>query len=142
MSLVYLGLGSNLGNGRENLTRAIEALQDDAGAVVAVSSFVNSEPWGFRSANMFTNAVVAIETLLAPEVLLDCTQRIERQMGRLSGRKEGEPYEDRIIDIDILYYDDLHIQTARLTIPHPLIQQRPFVLEPLRECRALVLSQQ
>jgi 2-amino-4-hydroxy-6-hydroxymethyldihydropteridine diphosphokinase len=138
MSLVYLGLGSNLGNGAANLRMALDALEAQAGRVVAVSDFITSEPWGFESPHRFTNAVAALRTELQPEELLAVTQRIEHGMGRTYRRAPGEPYEDRIIDIDLLTYDDLHCRTEHLTLPHPHIEERDFVREPLAECRERV----
>ncbi len=133
--LVYLGLGSNLGNGAANLRLALDALTEQAGRIVAVSDFVTSEPWGFESPHLFTNAVAALDTALSPEALLAVTQRIERGMGRTGRRAPGAPYEDRIIDIDLLTYDDLHCHTEQLTLPHPHIAERDFVRLPLAECR-------
>jgi 2-amino-4-hydroxy-6-hydroxymethyldihydropteridine diphosphokinase len=138
LHLVYIGLGSNLGDGTQNLRTALDALAVSAGRVVAISPMVSSEPWGFDSPHRFTNAVAALETTLSPEELLSTTQEIERRMGRTERRKPGEPYEDRIIDLDLLLYDDLHCQTLTLTLPHPHIEERDFVREPLRQCRALV----
>lgn len=138
LHLVYLGLGSNLGNGAANLRLALDALEAEAGHVVAVSDFITSEPWGFESPHRFTNAVAALETSLTPEGLLEVTQRIERGMGRTGRRAPGEPYEDRIIDLDLLTYDDLQCRTEHLTLPHPHIEERDFVLGPLRECRRRV----
>lgn len=137
--LAYLGLGSNLGDGAENLRRAIALLeQNRVGRILAVADFVISRPWGFESEHLFTNTVAAIETAMSPETLLDITQEIEKIMGRENKHRPGEPYEDRIIDIDILTYDDLHLHNQRLTLPHPHIEARDFVREPLAECRKLV----
>ena len=133
--LTFLGLGSNLGHGAENLDRALELIGQRVGEVKAVSSYVTSEPWGFESQHRFTNAVCAVETLLTPVELLDCTQEIERQMGRTHKHRPNEAYTDRIIDIDILTYNNICVQTERLTLPHPLIQQRDFVRIPLLECQ-------
>lgn len=137
-TLVYLGLGSNLGNGRDNLDRSLELIAKHCGEVLAVSSYIESEPWGFESQHRFTNAVCAILTSLQPEALLDATQQIERLMGRTHKHKPGEAYTDRIIDIDILLYGDLNISTPRLTVPHPLIEDRDFVREPLMEVKKLI----
>lgn len=140
--LVYLGLGSNLGDGAENLRRAIALLgREGAGRMLAVSTFVTSSPWGFESELLFTNAVAAMATSLSPETLLDTTQKVEKEMGRRNKHRPGESYEDRIIDIDILTYDDLHYHSERLTLPHPHIEVRDFVREPLAECKKLVAQQ-
>lgn len=138
--LAYLGLGSNLGDGRENLARAIRLLNKQVGEVVAEATVIESEPWGFESEHRFTNGAVAVMTALDPMALLDATQRIERQMGRTHKHRPGESYTDRIIDIDLLEYDTLHLETPRLTLPHPLISQRDFVSGPLEECRMKILS--
>lgn len=137
MPLVYIGLGSNLGDGRENLQTAIRLLAEQVGEVVAVSSLIESEPWGFESEHRFTNGVVALRTTLTPHALLDATQDIERQMGRTHKHLPGEAYMDRIIDLDLLEYEDLVLADSRLSLPHPLIQERSFVRIPLEECKQI-----
>ena len=112
--------------------RAIELLSLALGDYIALSTFVETAPWGFDSCNTFLNCVVAFETSLAPEQLLDTTESIERKLGRTTKSTDGQ-YHDRIIDIDILLYGEITICTARLTIPHPLMHLRNFVLEPLSE---------
>lgn len=129
---LYLSLGTNLGNKRENLTRAIELLSLALGKCIAVSQFIETAPWGFDSENGFLNCVAAFETALAPMQLLDMTESIERELGRTQKSNNGH-YRDRIIDIDILLYGDNIIVNDRLTIPHPLMHKRDFVLEPLAE---------
>lgn len=138
MTTVYLGLGTNIGNRKENLTRAIEALSLALGHYTARSSFIETAPWGFQSENAFLNCAVAFKTELAPLQLLDTTERIERELGRTIKSISGT-YHDRIIDIDILLYGSEIIETPRLTIPHPLMHLRDFVLEPLAEIAAHVL---
>ena len=128
----YLGIGTNMGDRVANLRGALDMISEQAGHVLACSSFIETEPWGFRSDNAFLNAVVAIDTPHAPHALLRITQEIERAMGR-THKSVGGVYTDRIIDIDILLYDDVEINDAELTIPHPLIWQRRFVYEPLLE---------
>ena len=132
MATVYLGLGTNIGNKKENLTRAIEALSLALGHYTALSSFIETAPWGFESENTFLNCAVAFETVLLPEELLGTTERIERELGR-TVKSTGGTYHDRVIDIDILLYGNETIDTPRLTIPHPLMHLRDFVLEPLAE---------
>ena len=129
---VYLGIGTNLGDRKANLMRAVEHINEQAGHVLACSSFMQSEPWGFCSENAFLNAVVEIDTPHTPYELLHITQEIERTMGRTHKSVNGI-YADRVIDIDILLYENLTISDAELTIPHPLIWQRDFVYEPLLE---------
>ena len=102
MPLSYLALGSNLGNREENLHRAVNELSLNTGCVLAVSSFIETKPVGFSSENYFLNAVLLVDTVLTPLVLLENTQQIERDLGRLNKSDGG--YSDRIIDIDILLY--------------------------------------
>jgi 2-amino-4-hydroxy-6-hydroxymethyldihydropteridine diphosphokinase len=131
MSLVFLGLGTNLGDKVQNLNEAVHALSLEAGSVLGLSSFYPSKPWGFESENEFLNAVVSVETELSPFELLAVTQQIEIKLGRSVKSKSG--YADRLIDIDILLYDDLVIDQPALKIPHPLMKERKFVLVPLLE---------
>ena len=134
-----MGLGSNLGDREANISRAIALIAEQAGTVVRQSALFYSEPWGFESENSFVNAVICIHTSLTPHRLLRTTQRIERQMGKDSRHAtqrtagQADIYHDRPIDIDILLYDDLHIDEPDLIIPHPRMHQRPFVMEPLQE---------
>jgi 2-amino-4-hydroxy-6-hydroxymethyldihydropteridine diphosphokinase len=135
---VYLSLGTNLGDKEHNLLSAITEIERRIGPVRAQSAFLSTKPWGFESENTFLNAAVCVETELSPNALLRVTQQIERDMGRtekstINGQQSTVTYHDRIIDIDILLYDDLHINTPKLTIPHPHMYERDFVLIPLRE---------
>ena len=132
MSKVYLGLGSNLGNKGENIHKAITLIGERVGLVVRQSSLISSEPWGFQSENKFLNSAVKVTTSLSPLQILEKTQQIEREMGRMH-KSVGGRYSDRLIDIDILMYDDLVVQTDVLTLPHPLMHERLFVMEPLAE---------
>lgn len=131
--IAYLGLGSNLGHDKAlNLHQAISHINEQAGRVLACSSFIESEPWGFNSSNTFINAVVAVDTTHTPCTLLHITQSIEREMGRTHKTIDGN-YTDRIIDIDILLYGNHCIDDATLTIPHPHLLKREFVYAPLLE---------
>ena len=130
--MIYLSLGTNLGNKEENLRLAISEIQKRIGTVVSQSAFIATEPWGFESENSFLNACIGIETNLLPFELLDATQAIERDLGRKE-KSKNEVYHDRIIDIDILIYHHAVIRTQRLTIPHAHLSERMFVLEPLDE---------
>lgn len=132
MHKVYLGLGTNLGNKEANLRAAVEEIKKRVGEVTSLSAFYETEPWGFVSASQFLNAVCCVSTLLSPFDLLDVTQDIERTLGRLKKSVNGQ-YSDRMIDIDILLYDDCHLHTPTLTIPHPLMTERDFVMKPLEE---------
>ena len=139
---VYLGLGSNLGDGRKNLERAIRLIDDRVGPVTRQSSFIETEPWGFESPNKFTNAVILCETTKTPREALLLTRQSERDMGRRKVNGAGlmvngqRQYADRIVDIDILLYDDLTIDEPDLKIPHPLMHERDFVMIPLEEVRS------
>ena len=130
--MVYLGLGTNLGDKRKNLNDAIRMLENLVGEVEKVSSVIETEPEGFKSDNLFLNAVVKVRTALSPFELLDITQDVEKSLGRKEKSSNGI-YHDRVIDIDILLYDDINISTPRLVIPHPRMAQREFVMTPLAE---------
>ena len=134
---VYLGLGSNLGDCRKNLERAIRMIGDKVGRVLRQSSFIETEPWGFESEHKFMNAVILCETMKTPREVLLQTQQIERDMGRKKKSVSGG-YADRPIDIDILFYDDLTIDEPDLKIPHPLMHERDFVMIPLNEISKLI----
>ena len=131
MAIAYLALGTNIGNKRRNMITAAALLAERVGDVLALSGFYETEPWGFQSENTFLNAALQLETSLSPLELLKATQQIDVEMGRT--QKSNGTYHDRIIDIDILLYDDLILQTPELTLPHPLMQDRRFVMEPLLE---------
>jgi len=142
--LVYLGLGSNLGNRETILRQAISLLGEQVGEVVRESSMIESEPWGFTSDHRFLNAVILCTTTLSPRQVLTATQKIERDLGKdyrhatKRERKSGTVvlhYHDRPIDIDILLYDDLSVDEPDLKIPHPRMQERDFVMRPLNEIR-------
>ena len=129
--IVFLALGTNLGDKNINLLIAIAFIAERIGVLSAISSVYESEPWGFNSENSFLNMVVKVETTLLPEDLLHATQAIEKTMGRT--QKTETSYQDRVIDIDIILYDDLVYESEELRIPHPLSRQRPFVWTPLTE---------
>jgi 2-amino-4-hydroxy-6-hydroxymethyldihydropteridine diphosphokinase len=129
MSLVYLILGGNRGNRSEIFSGAINLLTSEIGPQIAISSVYESESWGFES-ELFLNQVIIIETQLSPVEVLRHTQQIEVQSGRV---RKSEGYEPRTLDIDLLYYDSLVINSPDLTIPHPRISERNFVLVPLAE---------
>jgi len=121
-----------MGDRRSLLNRAIMLIGERIGAVQRVSSFIETEPWGFESEHPFLNAAVMVLTTLSPIECLDATQQIERELGRKKKSKNGI-YHDRPIDIDLLLYGDLKLSTPRLTIPHPHMYERDFVMIPLRE---------
>ncbi|MDH6359219.1 2-amino-4-hydroxy-6-hydroxymethyldihydropteridine diphosphokinase [Parabacteroides sp. PF5-9] len=132
-----LGLGTNIGNKKENIETAIRLLTERVGTILALSSVYETEPWGFDSANTFFNSALILETTLSPGNLLKTTRQIEIEMGRIE--KSNGNYADRIIDIDILLYGNEIIQTPNLTIPHPMMHRRSFVLEPLAEIAPEIL---
>ena len=129
---LYLSLGSNLGDREQMLNRAIALIGERVGEVQRVSSFIETEPWGFKSKHPFLNAACLVFTALSPEQCLEATQQIERELGRKRKSRNGV-YHDRPIDIDLLMYDDLELSTPRLTLPHPRMKEREFVMIPLRE---------
>ena len=134
MAYVTLLLGTNLGDKEINLLETIGFIGEDVGQICAKSSVYRSPPWGFESSHDFFNQVLVIQTDFTPEVLLAKLQGIEQLMGRL--RKDDAylvGYQDRLMDIDILFYDDLTAESPGLTIPHPQIAGRRFTLEPLNE---------
>jgi 2-amino-4-hydroxy-6-hydroxymethyldihydropteridine diphosphokinase len=120
-----------MGDKRENLLKAVALLAERAGNIPALSSLYETQPWGFTSPNTFLNAALLLETALPPLQRRDATRRIATEMGRTA--KSNGAYSDRPIDIDILLYDNLVLQTPCLTLPHPLMHQRAFVLQPLAE---------
>ena len=128
-TLVYLSLGSNIGDRSGNLREAIAHL-DRYGQVTAVSSFYETEPVEFIEQAWFLNCAVGLETPLVPQRLMEVLLRIEKHMGRERVQKKKGP---RVIDIDILLFGDSVVDTAQLTIPHPTMASRRFVLEPLAE---------
>jgi len=136
---VYLGLGSNLGDREEHIRKAIALIGESIGLVIRQSSLIETEPWGFESENRFLNGVILVETSLTPRQLLKATQKIERALGKrrkhATRRSQCSMYSDRPIDIDILLYDDLTVDEPDLKIPHPLMQQREFVMIPLNEIK-------
>ena len=131
MTVGYLGLGSNVGDRESQLARAIEGLRTHSVAVEAVSSLYETEPVGeILDQPDFLNAAVRVSTALGPEELLELCKAIEAEQGRvLEGRRHGP----RPIDIDLLLFGDLELSTQRLTLPHPEVTSRRFVLAPLLE---------
>ena len=132
MAKVFLGLGTNLGDKKNNLLTAVKNIEKKIGKVTSLSSFYKTEPWGFESENSFLNAALCVETSLDPATILHIIKEIEIEMGRTQ-KSVNKIYSDRPIDIDILLYDDLTMETDELTIPHPLMTERDFVMKPLME---------
>ncbi|MBA4850239.1 2-amino-4-hydroxy-6-hydroxymethyldihydropteridine diphosphokinase [Emticicia sp. BO119] len=129
MNQVYLGLGSNLGDRQENLELACTRIFKTIGATVAQSSIYETAAWGLKEQNDFLNQVICINTEYEAVEVLTKVLAVEQSMGRIREVKWGA----RTIDIDILYFNDEIINLAHLTIPHPFIQERRFVLTPLAE---------
>jgi len=136
MKIVFLGIGSNLGDRQSNLEQAVAKIEELVGHVLAYSSIYETEPWGFQSSDEFLNIVVKIETNLTPYEVLEKILKIESLLGRIRGE---EHYSSRLIDIDILLFDDLIIDEVNLKIPHPLMHERRFVLVPLCEIASEVI---
>ena len=140
----YLGLGTNLGDKEGNIRRACELIAERIGRIERQSDLYRSEPWGFQSENDFVNAAICVKTPMKPQELLTATQEIERAMGRTekstptaeTSEDTLPVYHDRTIDIDILLYDDLHIDEPDLKISHPLMLRRDFVMIPLNPIMA------
>lgn len=137
MHRVYISLGTNLGDKERNLRLALKHIEEQIGKVVSLSAFYATAPWGFTSDNSFLNAAACVETRLLPLDVLERTQSVERRLGRKQKSLNGA-YKDRLIDIDLLLYDDWVVSDvspsgARLTLPHPLMAERDFVLRPLAE---------
>ena len=145
--VIYLGIGTNLGNREENLRKAVELLHERVGECIACSSVYRSAPQGFVSDNEFANMVAVCQTVHSPEEVLLITQQIEREMGRTEKSVNGV-YHDRVIDIDLLQAyignqesgveHQIEYTSETLTLPHPRMQERDFVMVPLREVEAIL----
>ncbi len=130
MAKVYIGVGSNLGRRRENCLRAISSLREEGLKISKVSSLYLTEPVGFETKNWFVNLALEAETGLPAPELMKVLLKVEVALGRVRGTGS---LEDRPIDLDLLFYEDLIVDTADLVIPHPRAHMRRFVLEPLAE---------
>lgn len=135
MATAYIGIGSNLGNREENCLRSIKLLEERGLIIKKQSAMYETEPWGVEEQPRFINMVVEADTALGPEKLLKLLKSIEQEIGRQYPYRWGP----RIIDLDILLYDDIVINTPLLQIPHPLMHQRDFVLKPMSEIAPEVL---
>lgn len=129
MHMVYLGLGSNIGKREDNCAKAISLLEKNGLKIAKRSTMHETEPWGVRDQPRFINMALEAETDLSPEELLTVIKTIENKMGRRPGKKWGP----RIIDIDIIIYDNVSMTSDDLSIPHPLMHEREFVLRPMSE---------
>ena len=133
MNVAFLGIGTNLGDKENNLSAAIAGIEEKIGKIVKSSSVYATESWGFKTEDEFLNMVLKVETNLIPSELIRRIQMLEASSGRVRSEKQ---YSSRVIDIDILFYDDLVINEKSLKITHPLLHGRKFVLVPLCEIEA------
>lgn len=131
--IYHLNIGSNLGNRKKNIINAITMLKEAINANIKQSNFIESEAWGFDSDNKFMNIAIAFESDITPMEMLNITQGVEKQTGSNIHRNIDGSYCDRLIDIDIIAIDELIIEEATLTIPHPRMHLREFVLRPMSE---------
>jgi 2-amino-4-hydroxy-6-hydroxymethyldihydropteridine diphosphokinase len=130
MKNVFLGIGTNLGDREDYLRQAIARIEKFVGTVSKTSAVYETEPWGFETEDAFLNLVIEVETEFQPQEILGKILSIESSLGRI---RNEEQYSSRTIDIDILLYEDLVVNEFNLTIPHPLLPIRKFVLVPLCE---------
>jgi 2-amino-4-hydroxy-6-hydroxymethyldihydropteridine diphosphokinase len=133
MNIAFLSLGGNQGNRLENLRLALDRIGSSCGRLRRASGIYETEPWGSSSRHHFLNMAVEIETALEPVELLGCLMQTEIQLGRL---RQGERNADRVMDIDILFYNNLVLSGSTIELPHPRLWQRKFVLVPLAEIAA------
>ena len=130
MAKLFLLLGGNMGDKKQLFENALSRLEEELGEITQLSSVYETEPWGFQSEDLFWNQVVVINTKWSPEKILTKTQAIELELGRT---RKAERFVSRLIDIDLLFYDDLVLQNSDLELPHPRMVDRRFVLDPLSE---------
>lgn len=132
MTRCYILFGSNQGDKEALLERACALIQERCGLLAERSQPYSSEPWGFEAKEWFLNELLVVETELEPDVLMDTLLNIEKVLGRVR-HPEHKGYASRTVDLDILYYGDRILQTAKVTVPHPRLHLRRFVLVPLCE---------
>lgn len=131
-SELFLSIGTNLGNRQLNIDTALNLVGERIGIVLTKSSIIETEPWGFSSENLFYNIAVKVETELKISQILFETKRIEKEMGR-TYKSVREDFCDRIIDLDLIFFDNLVLTTQDLCLPHPKMTERLFVLQPMSE---------
>lgn len=129
----YLNIGSNIGNRRRNISRAVSMINSAFGTEVRCSSPVESEPWGFASTNRFVNEGIVLNTDRKPADVLTLLQQVERSISSVSHRNADGSYRDRVIDIDIVAIDQLTIDSPTLKVPHPHFAERDFYIIPMQE---------
>jgi 2-amino-4-hydroxy-6-hydroxymethyldihydropteridine diphosphokinase len=130
MPLVYLSLGSNLGDREKNISDAEILIENFIGTIACKSGLYETEPWGTNHPELFLNKVISLDSNLDPSQILEHIKSIEKSLGRVNNKVKYAP---RTIDIDILFIDQIVINSKNLIIPHPLIEERKFVLEPMAE---------
>ena len=130
MAKAYLLLGSNIGDRSKYLSKAVSSIESTVGIIIYRSGIYETGAWGYSSKNNFLNMALRVDTTLEPEELLTTLKKIEKSLGR---KASAGGYSDREIDIDIIFFDDVVLETDELTIPHPLMAERDFVLRPLNE---------
>jgi 2-amino-4-hydroxy-6-hydroxymethyldihydropteridine diphosphokinase len=133
MPKLFLLLGGNLGNKEQVFAKTREMVENRIGTITDKSSVYETEPWGFESDDLFWNQVLLLETGLKPLEVLAKAQQIEKEMGRV---RQSKQYASRLIDLDLLFYDEVILHTQELELPHPRMAERRFVLEPLVEIAA------
>jgi 2-amino-4-hydroxy-6-hydroxymethyldihydropteridine diphosphokinase len=136
MATAHLLLGGNSGDRKHYIESAVQQIEESVGRIIDRSSLYESEPWGFTADTAFLNQVIRVETLLTPNETLTQLQIIEKKLGRLT---RSGIYESRVIDIDILMFDDLNVHEKHLQIPHPRMHLRKFTLVPLAEIAGKVV---
>lgn len=133
MAIVTLVTGGNLGNRYKSLSVAQRKIEKQIGDVLVTSRYYESDPWGFESDLPFINQALVVSTKLSPYEVLESSKQIEKELGRKE-KSVGGIYSDRLVDIDIIFYDDLILyDVPNLIIPHPEMHKRRFVLEPINE---------
>ena len=130
MHQVFLGIGGNIGNKPKNFVKVQNLIECEIGVISKQSSVYESPPWGFHAEKNFWNQVLLVETELSPVEILSEIAQTERLFNR---KRHTDNYTSREMDVDILYYEDIYIETEELIIPHPRLHQRLFVLVPLTE---------
>ena len=139
---VLLLTGSNFRGKEQILSRAAECISERMGTIVRASQICYSEAWGFKCESEFANQAILVSTVLTANEVLMKTQAIERELGRDRKAESeeklmtGERYASRVVDIDIIFYDDIVVESEKLTLPHPLMHEREFVLRPMLEVAA------
>lgn len=131
MQTIYIGIGGNIGRRERFITAAVQLIATEIGRVTAESQLYKTAPWGMDDADDFLNAVIEVHTDLDAETIMQTLLRIEHRLGRK--RSASGKYTSRTIDLDLLFYGQELIKTATLTVPHPQLENRRFVLQPLAE---------